>query len=118
MNRWLFWAPRFSGKIILLFAFAYLAMITSFIIMAAMPFGSATTLDFGVDPKTDWASTQVATRAPSTVPVHFCEVRIPAAPYIIIDPVNLVIPDRLENSALAEASRFDLLSGVGWLPGE
>ena len=88
MNRWLLVAPQFSGKSILLFTFAYLVMIMSFIIMAAMPFESATTLDFGVDPKTVRASTQVATRTPSTVPVHFCEVRIPAAPYIIIDPVN------------------------------
>lgn len=118
MNRWLFVAPRFSGKIILLFAFAYLAMITTLLVMEAKPFESATSLDCGVGPKTDSASTQVATRAPSTVPVHVCEVRIPAAPYIIIDPVNLVIPDRLENSALAEASQVDLLSGVGWLPGE
>lgn len=116
MNRWLFVAPRFSRKIIMLFTFAYLAMIASFLVMEAKPFESATSLDCVAGPKTDSASTQVATGTCSTVMVQICEVRIPAAPYIIIDPVKSVIPDRLENNAPAEASRVDLLSGVGWLP--
>ena len=86
--RSIFLAPRFSGKTVMLFTFAYLTMITIFLIMAANPFGPETSLDFGVGPKTILVSNQVATGAFSAVLPQIPEVPIPAVPYIIFDPAN------------------------------
>ena len=86
--RSIFLAPRFSGKTVILFTFAYLTMITIFLIMAANPFGPETSLDFGVGPKTTSPSNQVATGALSTILVQILEVPIPAVPYIIFDPAD------------------------------
>ena len=81
MKRSMFLAPQFSKKTIAMLVFAYLAMVTVIWIMTAMPFSSATSLDFGVGPKTVYASTQ-------TVVVEIPEVRIPAPPHIIVEPAN------------------------------
>ncbi len=86
LNRSIFLAPRFSGKTMVFFTFSYLAMITIFLIMAANPFGSAKSPDFGIGPESISGSNQVATGPASTIPVQVPEVPVPAAPYIIVDP--------------------------------
>lgn len=77
----MFLAPQFSTKTITMLVFAYLAMVTVILIMTAMPFDSATSLDLGIGPKTVSASTQ-------TVVVEIPEIRMPAPPHIIVEPAN------------------------------
>ena len=79
MKRTMFLAPNFSGKAITMMVFGYLAMVTVILIMTANPFQSTASLDFG--PQTAEASVQA-------VVVEIPTVRIPAAPYIIIESAN------------------------------
>lgn len=65
-------APQFSKRTMTVFVFAYLAMVTMILIMAARPFDSAEALDFGVGPQTVSASTLM-------VVVEIPEVRVPSA---------------------------------------
>lgn len=78
MNRSMFLAPQLSAKTITMLVFAYLAVVTIVLIMSSNPFESATSLDIGLFPKTVSASTQA-------VMVEIPEVRVPKAPYIIVE---------------------------------
>ena len=73
-------APRFSKKTITMFVFAYLAMVTVILFMIARPFESETARDFGVAPQSGSTSTHEGVQVPGG--------RVPAAPYIIFEPVN------------------------------
>ena len=79
MKRSMFLAPNFSGKAITMMVFGYLAMVTVILIMTANPFQSTASLDFGL---------QTAEASVQTVVVEIPTVRIPAAPYIIIESAN------------------------------
>ena len=80
MKHSIFLAPQVSAKTLTMLVFAYLAMVTVILLMTAKPFESAAALDFGVGPKTVSASTHVV--------VEITAVRIPAPPYIIVEPAN------------------------------
>ena len=79
MKRSMFLAPQLSTKTIAMLVFGYLAMVTVILIMTANPFQSMASLDLG--PQTVSASTP-------TVVVEIPEIRMPALPYIIIEPAN------------------------------
>ena len=75
--------PRMSNKTILLMMFAYLAMVTVLLVMAAKPFESASALDLGVNTNTVSTAEVLPTIDFQTPAIH-----VPAAPYIIVEPAN------------------------------
>ena len=81
MNNSKLLAPRLSSRTIMLLVFAYLAMVTIVIVM-----NTAAATGFEVGPKNVFAATQA--EAIPTIDFQTPTVRIPAPPYIIIEPAN------------------------------